>query len=211
MAPKHNNMIHNNHFHKDWQRYVKTWFNQPGRKKRRREARVKKALRVAPRPFAGAIRPVVRCPTFRYNTKVRAGRGFTLEELKNAGISRKVAPTIGIAVDHRRKNRSQESLQANVQRLKEYKSKLIIFPRKASKPKQGDSEASELEMVKQLQGDVLPIQRMTMPIKARQITDEERNVSVFTTMRMARANKRLLGIRAKRAKDKAEEAALKKK
>ncbi len=66
-------------------------------------------------------------------------------------------------------------------------------------------------MVKQLQGDVLPIQRMTMPIKARQITDEERNVSVFKTMRMARANKRLLGIRAKRAKDKAEEAALKKK
>jgi large subunit ribosomal protein L13e len=66
-------------------------------------------------------------------------------------------------------------------------------------------------MVKQLQGDVLPIQRMTMPIKARQITDEERNVSVFSTMRMARANKRLLGIRAKRAKDKAEEVALKKK
>ena len=82
MAPKHNNMIHNNHFHKDWQRYVKTWFNQPGRKKRRRQARAKKALRVAPRPVAGAIRPVVRCPTFRYNTKVRAGRGFTLEELK---------------------------------------------------------------------------------------------------------------------------------
>ena len=59
---------------------------------------------------------------------------------QNAGISRKVAPTIGIAVDHRRKNRSAESLQANVQRLKEYKSKLIVFPRKASKPKQGDSE-----------------------------------------------------------------------
>ena len=66
-------------------------------------------------------------------------------------------------------------------------------------------------MVKQLQGDVLPIQRMTMPIKARQVTDEERNASVFKVMRMARANKRLLGIREKRAKDKAEEAALKKK
>ena len=82
MAPKHNNMVHNNHFHKDWQRYVKTWFNQPGRKKRRRQARTKKALRVAPRPVAGALRPVVRCPTFRYNIKERAGRGFTLEELK---------------------------------------------------------------------------------------------------------------------------------
>ncbi|XP_028392545.1 60S ribosomal protein L13-like [Dendronephthya gigantea] len=211
MAPKHNNMIHNNHFHKDWQRYVKTWFNQPGRKKRRRQARASKALKVAPRPVAGAIRPVVRCPTFRYNTKVRAGRGFTLEELKSAGISRKVAPTIGIAVDHRRKNRSQESLQANVQRLKEYKSKLIIFPRKASKPRQGDSEASELEMFNQLQGPILRIQSMTLPIKARQVTDEERKISVFKSMRMARANKRLLGIREKRAKEKAEEAALKKK
>ena len=60
--------------------------------------------------------------------------------MQAAGISCKVAPTIGIAVDHRRKNRSAESLQANVQRLKEYKSKLIVFPRKASKPKQGDSE-----------------------------------------------------------------------
>ena len=53
-----------------------------------------------------------------------------------------MAKTIGIAVDHRRKNRSAESLQANVQRLKEYKSKLIIFPRKMNKPKQGDSEVS---------------------------------------------------------------------
>ena len=79
------------------------------------------------------------------------------------------------------------------------------------KPNVLSFQASELEMVKQLQGDVLPIQRMTMPIKARQITDEERDVSVFKSMRMARANKRLLGIREKRAKDKAEEAALKKK
>ena len=47
-----------------------------------------------------------------------------------AGVNRKQALSIGIAVDHRRKNRSQESLQANVLRLKEYKSRLILFPRK---------------------------------------------------------------------------------
>lgn len=52
-----------------------------------------------------------------------------------AGISRKVAPTIGIAVDHRRKNRSLEGLQANVQRLKTYKAKLVIFPRRPGKLK----------------------------------------------------------------------------
>merc|ERR1712035_3500 len=72
----------NPHFHKDWQKRVRTWFNQPARKIRRRKARQAKARRIAPRPVAGPLRPQVRCPTVRYHTKVRAGRGFTLEELK---------------------------------------------------------------------------------------------------------------------------------
>ena len=33
---KHNNVIPNGHFKKHWQNYVKTWFNQPARKERRR-------------------------------------------------------------------------------------------------------------------------------------------------------------------------------
>lgn len=53
--------------------------------------------------------------------------------MQAAGIPKKLAPTIGIAVDHRRKNRSLEGLQANVQRLKTYKAKLVIFPRRARK------------------------------------------------------------------------------
>lgn len=52
-----------------------------------------------------------------------------------AGIPKKLAPTIGIAVDHRRRNRSLEGLQTNVQRLKTYKAKLVIFPRRAKKVK----------------------------------------------------------------------------
>lgn len=79
---KGNNMIPNQHYHKWWQRHVKTWFNQPARKVRRHENRVKKAKAVFPRPASGPLRPVVRCPTIRYHTKLRAGRGFTLEELK---------------------------------------------------------------------------------------------------------------------------------
>lgn len=82
MAPNGNNVIPNAHFRKHWQNYVRTWFDQPGRKKTRRIARQKKALKIAPRPVAGALRPRVRCPTFKYNTKIRSGRGFTLEELK---------------------------------------------------------------------------------------------------------------------------------
>ena len=55
---KHNNILSNGHFHKHWQNYVRTWFNQPGRKKRRRVARQKKALAIAPRPVAGSLRLV---------------------------------------------------------------------------------------------------------------------------------------------------------
>jgi len=79
---KHNNQLPNAHFRKDWQRRVKTWFDQPGSKKSRRLAREKKAAAIAPRPIDGLVRPAVRCPTVKYNLKVRGGRGFTLEELK---------------------------------------------------------------------------------------------------------------------------------
>ena len=91
MAPKRNNIIPNGHFRKDWQRMVKTWFNQPMRKKRRRVAREAKAAAVAPRPVAGMLRPVVRCPTFKYNSKLRLGRGFTLDELKVRSLRNAVA------------------------------------------------------------------------------------------------------------------------
>ncbi|PWA17254.1 hypothetical protein CCH79_00010396, partial [Gambusia affinis] len=186
MAPSRNGMILNPHFHKDWQKRVRTWFNQPARKLRRRKARQAKARRIAPRPVAGPLRPQVRCPTIRYHTKVRAGRGFTLEELKAAGIHKKTARTIGITVDPRRRNRSTESLQANVQRLKEYRSKLILFPRKASAPKKGDSSVYKKE-------------------KAHIISEDEKNFKAFASLRMARANARLFGIRAKRAKEAAEQ------
>lgn len=62
--------------------------------------------------------------------------------LQLAGINKRFARTIGISVDPRRRNKSTESLQANVQRLKEYRSKLILFPRKPSAPKKGDSSVS---------------------------------------------------------------------
>ncbi|KAK2193871.1 hypothetical protein NP493_5g17002 [Ridgeia piscesae] len=170
MAPKRNNMVPNGHFHKDWQRWVKTWFNQPARKIRRRNARVEKARKIAPRPVGGRLRPIVRCPTFKYNTKNRLGRGFTLEELRAAGIPKRVAPTIGIAVDFRRKNRSIEGLQTNVQRLKEYKSKLILFPKKLSNPKKGDATDEEMKMATQLEGVVMPPRAVVPREKARKVT-----------------------------------------
>ena len=66
-------------------------------------------------------------------------------------------------------------------------------------------------MAAQLQGPLMPIQQSRLPIKARAVTEEEKKASVFKSMRIARANARLIGIREKRAKEKAEAEAMKKK
>jgi len=200
MPAKRNNIIPNGHFHKDWQNYVKTWFNQPARKLRRRQTRIAKAARVAPRPL-GKLRPVVHCPTYKYNLKVRSGRGFTLEELKAAGLSKNYAQTIGISVDHRRRNKSVESLQLNAQRLKEYKSKLILFPLNSKKPRKGDSSAEELSKAVQLAGEVMPVKQTVKRQRAMALTDDLKKFQAFQTIRQARAFKRLHGIRAKKAAD----------
>ncbi|XP_053957826.1 60S ribosomal protein L13 [Anastrepha obliqua] len=200
---KGNNMIPNAHFHKWWQRNVKTWFNQPARKYRRRQNRIKKAKAVFPRP-AQALRPVVRCPTIRYHTKLRAGRGFTLEELKGAGLTYGFARTIGIAVDKRRKNKSLESRQRNVQRLKEYKSKLILFPINEKKIRKGESTLEECKLATQLKGDVMPIKKEQPVIEFREIAKDEQKFKAFATLRKARSDARLVGIRAKRAKENAD-------
>lgn len=213
--PKHNNIVPNVHFHKDWQNRVKTWFNQPGRKIRRRKARIAKAARIFPRPL-NTLRPVVHPPSIRYNRKVRLGRGFTLEELKEAGINPKEAKTIGISVDYRRRNKSDVSFKTNVQRLKEYKSKLVLFPR-STKTKKGEEkklkagEASKEEMAKaqQLQGVILPIQKETKEIETIEKKTIHPHYSATRILRKARTDARLIGKRAKRKQKKKEKAALK--
>ncbi|CAN0891166.1 60S ribosomal protein L13-2 [Linum grandiflorum] len=198
---KHNNVIPNGHFKKHWQNYVKTWFNQPARKTRRRVARQTKAVKIFPRPTDGHLRPIVHGQTRKYNMKLKAGRGFTLEELKAAGIPKKLAPTIGIAVDHRRKNRSLEGLQANAQRLKTYKAKLVVFPRRARKVKAGDSTPEELATATQVQGDFLPIQREQPTVELVKVTAEMTAVKAYDKLRLERTNKRHQGARLKRAKE----------
>ena len=140
-AKIHSLVLHKNHFRKDWQRRVRTWFDQPGRKLRRRTARKTKAATLGVRPKS-LLRPAVRGQTVRYNAKLREGRGFTLAELKEAGVGRKEALGLGITVDHRRRNLSEEGKKLNVERLAAYKARLIVFPRKVGKPKKGDSQVS---------------------------------------------------------------------
>merc|ERR1711899_263356 len=146
-------------------------------------------------------RPVVHCPTYKYNVKVRAGKGFTFEELKAAGLSKNYAQTIGIAVDHRRRNKSVESLQQNTQRLKEYKSKLILFPIHSKKMRKGDSSVEDCKKATQLEGRIMPVKKTVKRQRAMEITDDMKKFKAFNTVRQARAVARLWGIRAKKAKD----------
>mmetsp|Transcript_132435 Transcript_132435/g.240906 ORF Transcript_132435/g.240906 Transcript_132435/m.240906 type:complete len:216 (+) Transcript_132435:83-730(+) len=183
--------------------YMKPWLDQAARKKRRAMNRKAKAAKLAPRPAAGLLRPVVHPPTQRYNMKLRLGRGFTLDELKEAKISPKMARTIGISVDHRRRNKCTESLNENVARLKTYKSKLLIFPKKSGKNgvKQGDTPKSELENVAQnTLKEIIPVPKPQLRIKARAITDEEKEKSAYKTLKKARTNKKYLGEKLKKNK-----------
>lgn len=208
MGFRHNNVLHDNHFRKDWQRRVRTWFDQPGRKLRRRNARKTKAAALGVRPLA-FLRPAVRGQTVRYNRKLREGRGFTLAELKEAGIGRKEALGVGIVVDHRRRNLSEEGKKLNVERLKAYKARLIVFPRKTGKPKKGDSTSENLDA--NTTRATFPIPEGVPQESPRKITTAEREFKAYQTLRRERANKRHDGARKVRAAKKEEEEQAKKK
>merc|ERR1711953_38013 len=190
--------------------YIKPWLNQAARKKRRSLARKAKAAKVAPRPVAGLLRPVVHPPTQRYNFKLRLGRGFTLAELREAKISPKLAPTIGIAVDWRRRNRCMESLELNVERLNLYKSKLLIFPRGSGKKavKKGDTPRSELQNVAQnTLKEIIPVPKPKLRVFSRAITKEEKEGSAYRKLRKARSAAKYFGARKIKAQKAAEKAA----
>merc|ERR1711988_578381 len=202
---KHNNQIHSvRKFRKYWQRYVKTWFNQPARKASRRAARDKKAQKISPRPLAGAVRPIVHGATIKYNSKLRIGRGFSLEEIKDAGLGKAEAQSLGIAVDYRRRNRY-------VQGLKEYKANLVVFPRNAKKCKKGwkvDASAEETAVATQITtSKVMPLVAEAVEVETRKITPEEKDANVGRMLKAAWNDARLCGFREKRAKEQAEKAA----
>lgn len=194
---KHNNVLPNAHFRKNWKGRVKTWLDQAGRKKARRAARQLKAKTMAPRPTE-ALRPAVHCPTLKYNTRLRAGRGFTKEEIKAAGITKVYARSVGISVDHRRRNRSEESLLLNKDRLTKYIENLIVFP-----------TAAAAAAAPQVQLAAFKIDSPALE-PARVPTEAEKSGNAYLTLRKAWNLQRYAGIRAKRAADK-EEAPEKKK
>lgn len=202
---KHNNQLPNQHFRKHWQLRVKTWFDQPGKKASRRRARTLKAAK-QPQGFVKQyLRPAVRCTTVRYNRRMRLGRGFSLEELKAAGVHPKNAAKIGIAVDLRRKNRSEESLARNVQRLKAYKEKLLVLNKKTKSLADANVKPEQLLKVRDI-NDAFPIPKDT-PVVARPITESERQFKAYAALRKARINARYHDARTLKAKRRADREA----
>lgn len=140
---------------------------------------------------------------------------------QEAGIPRKLAPTIGISVDPRRANLSEEALAVNVQRLKAFKERLVLFPRNAKVTKNGDAPEKEVEAAKQIgphlyagkvkqSNKAFPIDNKVV-IKEGKISDYPATENAYRVLRDARSDARLVGKREKRAKAKEEEEKDKKK
>ena len=138
---------------------------------------------------------------------------FFLFKNQAANIPCKFAPTVGIAVDFRRQNLSEESLALNVERLKAYKARLIVFPRKSGQFKNGDSSKEEIEAATSKEGGgVAKHVKAVVPLPAVKPVSEvkkgemgEGTKEAYRTLRIARSDARLVGVREKREKAKAEE------
>lgn len=205
--PKGNNAIPHNHRRKHWnpcssqKGNVKTFLNQPAQKIRRRRLRLAKAKKIFPRPLK-TLRPQVNCPTVRHNMKKRLGRGFTPAELAAAKIKPRFAATIGIRVDARRKNKSEEGLNVNVQRLKNYLSKLVLFP--INHKKVGPCEASDAECKAAKQdcsrGGCAAAGPLSWaaPEAPRKRTAEERTKNVYKFLKKNHSAVRFFGVRTAR-------------
>lgn len=141
---------------------------------------------------------------------MRYGRGFTLDEIRAAGLTKTFARSVGISVDHRRTNTSESQRQMNVERLSQYKSKMILFPRRENKPKKGlinDSTAEQLKSAAakhQSTGVVMPMAKPVQKDEFVAITEADRKKKAFDTTRTLRVHKRYLGRREKRALEEAE-------
>lgn len=138
------------------------------------------------------MRPAVRGQTNRYNSKIRLGRGFTRKELVAAGVnSLDYARSIGIAVDVRRKDTSNETLKLNANRLKDYLSRVILYPEKLESmlrnpllPKPNPKFLQHQKLKTQnTHAQVLPLPKSEVGYSFTTITKEMKDNVAFKTLR----------------------------
>jgi large subunit ribosomal protein L13e len=100
-----------------------------------------------------------------------------------------------------------------VARLKAYKERLIVFPRRSNKPKQGDTKTNPREVEKvTLISEALPIAPTDIAFKEISKSDMPEPIEggAYMKLRNTRAWKRHAGAREKREKDRAEAETAKK-
>jgi len=129
-------------------------------------------------------------------------------KFKAAKLGVAFARSIGIVVDHRRKNKSNEAFQVNVKRLTDYKAQLVLFPRHAGKPKKGlvnDATDADVKQFGSIQvTDVntsLPVHQQAKREKPVKITKEMKEAKVYKKLRLERTNAYYAGKREKKAKE----------
>lgn len=120
---------------------------------------------------------------------------FHFSIFQGAGFDPKYAQTVGIAVDHRRTNKSEESLKLNIQRLQEYKARLVVV----KKGKTTD--------VAQLHGTIVPATAKANAVSFLPTSEVAalQSTKAYATLRTARTDARLVGIRLKQSKVEKEE------
>ena len=113
-----------------------------------------------------------------------------------------------------------ESLDANIERLKSYRARLILFPRKSGQFKKGDSSKEEVEAATKGDGmahkthHIMPVTNMAKHEAIGKVSKSdmpEGTEKAYRTLRDARSEARLVGVMEKRRKAKEEEAAATKK
>ena len=79
------------------------------------------------------------------------------------------------------------NFQRNVDRLKEYKSKVILFPKSKKKSLKGEATAEEVKMAQQFTGTILPIVKVQPIQEDDMLVDEKiRNMNIFSIERQVR-------------------------
>lgn len=122
------------------------------------------------------------------------------------------AHSVGIAVDHRRHCNNAAYEATNVQRLTNYKTKLILFPRNGKDAKKGEIADSTAEQVKgapeqNTELGVFAAPEVKPRCKPEKLTAEMKKFAAYRALRTLRTNRRYNGKRVLKAK--AEEAAKK--
>jgi large subunit ribosomal protein L13e len=102
-----------------------------------------------------------------------------------------------------------------VERLQEYTKRVIVFPRKGGKTKQGDASAEDVKKARSGESTVASIKSSLPIINVPKVTEvklaDEKSEDAYKKLRLARSEARLIGVRQKRAKAKEDEEASKKK